>query len=168
MKDKIPKMFFINKMDEENADYDKVFNQLRDTFGNSVVAAELPIIEGGKFTGCVNVVSMKAYKFGKDKLEEIEIPSDLKDKVEEARNTLNEAVAETDEELMEKFFDGQEFTAEEINKGIKAGVENGFITPVFVGSAVNNMGVKNLMDSIIDLLPDPANSKGCKGKKERF
>src|SRR5690606_13841376 len=78
---KIPRMFFINKMDEENADFDKVFNQLRDTFGNSVIAAELPIIEGGKFTGSVNVVSMKAYKFGKDKSEEIEIPSDLKDKV---------------------------------------------------------------------------------------
>ena len=67
---------------------------------------------------------------------------------------------------MEKFFDGQEFTAEEINKGIKSGVENGFITPVFIGSAVNNIGVKNLMDSIIDLMPDPANQKVVKAKRK--
>ena len=163
---KIPKMFFINKMDEENADFNKVFDQLVDTFGKSVIAAELPIIEGGKFVGCVNVVNMKAYKFGKDKLEEVEIPSDLKDKIEEARNVLNEAVAETDEELMEKFFDGQEFTAEEVNNGLKSGIENGFITPVFLGSAVNNLGVKNLMDSIIDLMPAPSNQKIVKAKKK--
>lgn len=165
-KKEIPKIFFINSMDVENADFYKVFDQLVATFGKSVIAAELPIIEDGKFVGWVNILKMKAFKFGKEKLEDIEIPSDLKDKVDEARNTLNEAVAETDEELMEKFFDGQEFTEEEINSGIRTGIENGFINPVFLGSAANNLGVKNLMDSIINLMPAPSDQKVVKAKKK--
>jgi elongation factor G len=79
---KIPKMFFINKMDDENANFFGVLDQLVNTFGKNVVAFEIPIIEGGQFIGYVNVVTMKAYKFEKDKLVEIDIPSGLKDKVE--------------------------------------------------------------------------------------
>ncbi|MDQ2084894.1 elongation factor G [Herbivorax sp. ANBcel31] len=163
---KIPKMFFVNKMDDENADFHKVFDQLVDTFGKNVIAFEIPIIEGDKFIGYVNIVTMKALKFGKEKLEEVEIPSDLNDKIEEAREELIEAVAETDEELMEKFFDGQEFTDEEINSGLRTGIKNGFLTPVFFGSASNNLGVKNLMDSIIDLMPAPSDEKVVEAKKK--
>lgn len=162
----IPKMFFVNAMDVENADFYKVFDQMVDTFGKSVIAMELPIIEDSKFAGWVNVLHMKAFKFGKEKLEEVEIPSNLKDKVDEARNILIEAVAETDEELMEKFFDGQEFTTEEINSGIRSGIENGFINPVLLGSAANNLGVKNLMNSIIEFMPDPSKAKVVKAKKK--
>jgi elongation factor G len=162
---KIPKMFFINKMDDENANFFGVLDQLVNTFGKNVVAFEIPIIEGGQFIGYVNVVTMKAYKFEKDKLVEIDIPSGLKDKVEETRNALNEAVAETDEELMMKFFDGEEFTADEINTGLRQGIRDSSIVPVFCGSAANNKGVKVLMDSIIDLMPSPQDVGTVKVKK---
>ncbi|TYQ16643.1 UNVERIFIED_CONTAM: elongation factor G [Acetivibrio alkalicellulosi] len=162
----IPKMFFINKMDDENANFYGVFDQLVNSFGKNVITFEIPIIENEKFVGYVNIVTMKAWIFGKQKLEEVDIPSNLNDKIEEARNALNEAVAETNEQLMEKFFDGQEFTTEEINKGLREGIKNGSLVPVFCGSAVNNLGIKNLMDSIIDLMPSPSDVKVVKSKKK--
>lgn len=162
---KIPKMFFINKMDDENANFFGVLDQLVSTFGKNVVAFEIPIVEGGKFTGYVNILTMKAKKFEKDKLVETEIPSGLIDKIQEIKNALNEAVAERSEELMEKFFDGQEFTPEEINTGLRQGLEDGSLVPAFCGSAVNNLGVKILMDSIIDFMPSPQEGGVVKAKK---
>ncbi|MFZ5985621.1 MAG: elongation factor G [Bacillota bacterium] len=162
---KIPKMFFINKMDDENSNFFGVLDQLVDTFGKNVVAFEIPIVEGGKFSGYVNIITMKAKKFDKDKLVDTDIPSSIKDKIEEIKNALNEAVAETSEELMEKFFDGQEFTPEEVSKGLRQGIKDGTLVPVFCGSAVNNLGVKILMDSIIDFMPSPADSGDVKLKK---
>ena len=103
---KIPRMFFINKLDGENADFFGVLDQLHNTFGKNIVAFEFPIIENEEFVGYVDILSMKAKKFEKDKLVDIDIPSELNDKVGEMRNTLVEAIAETSEELMMKFFDG--------------------------------------------------------------
>jgi elongation factor G len=149
-------MFFVNKMDEENANFFEVLDQLTNTFGKNVIAFQLPIIEGEKFTGFVDVVNMKANKFDKDKLVDTDIPADLNDKISAIREALNEAIAETDEELMEKFFGGEEFSKEEVQKGLCTGISDGSIVPVFCGSAFLNQGVQTLMDMIVEYLPSPA------------
>lgn len=161
----LPRMFFVNGMDDENEDFFKVLDQLVSTFGKNVVAFEIPITEGSKFIGYVNLVSMTAKKFDKDQLVDIDIPSALKDKAEEIRNALKEAVAETSEELMIKFFDGVEFTEEEFAKGLHDGIREGSLVPVLCGSALINRGVKILMDSIIKFMPSPIESGVIKATK---
>lgn len=151
----IPKMFFVSKMDEEHANFEETFNQLTDKYGNKVIAFQLPIFEGENFTGIVDIVNMKAKKFDKNKPVEIDIPAALNDKVNELRELLKEAVAETDEELLEKFFEGEEFTPEDINKGLCQGIASGEIVPVLCGSALNNNGIQLLMDAIVKYLPSP-------------
>lgn len=152
----IPKIFYVSKMDEENANFFEVYNQLVNTFGKSVIAFQLPIVEGEKFTGYVDVINMTAKKFDKDKLVDTAIPAGLNDKISEIKDAINEAIAETSEELMEKFFEGEAFTAEEIGKGLKSGIADGSIAPVFCGAAFQNLGVKSLMDAIVEYLPSPA------------
>lgn len=161
----IPKLFFINKMDEENANFNEVLGQLTDTFGKSVIPFQLPIIEGEKFTGFVDVLGMTAKKFDKDKLVDTAIPAGLNDKISEIKDTLNEAIAETSEELMEKFFGGEEFSAEDINKGLSLGISDGSIVPVLCGSALLNQGIQTLMDAILTYLPSPALKPVIKAKK---
>ena len=161
----IPKLFFVSKMDEENANFFEVLNQLTDTFGKGVIAFQLPILEGDKFTGFVDVLNMTAKKFDKDKLTDAAIPAGLNDKISEIKDALNEAIAETDEELMEKFFGGEEFTPEEIRKGFRLGIADGSIVPVFCGSALNNQGIQPLMDAIIEYMPSPSDKPTFKAKK---
>lgn len=161
----IPKIFYISKMDEENANYFEVLGQLSDTFGTGVVALQLPIIENEKFTGYVDVLSMTAKKFDKDKLVDAAIPADLNDKISEIKDALNEAIAETSEELMEKFFGGEEFTADEIKTGLCNGISDGSIVPVFCGAALLNQSVQPLMDAIVEYLPSPATKPVVKAKK---
>lgn len=159
---KMPRFIFINKMDEENINFDNVYSQLTELAGTGCVAFQLPIIESGKFTGYVDLISGKAKKFDKGDVTDIEVPSNLEDKLSDLMLHLKEAVAETDEELMEKYFSGEEFTREEIIKGLSLGVKSGSITPVFCGSAFNNLGVKQLMDSIVELMPSPADADKIK------
>ncbi len=161
----IPKMFFVSKMDEENANFFAVLDQLIKTFGKGVVAFQIPILEGDKFIGFVDVINMIAKKFDKEKLLDIAIPANLADKISEIRDALNEAIAETDEELMEKYFSGEEFTKEEVTKGIRTGISEGSIIPVFCGSAVNNTGVQSLLDAIIEYMPSPSDKAVVKGLK---
>jgi len=150
---KLPRMFFISKLDEENSDFEKVYNQLKDKFGKSVVALEIPIMEGNTVKGVVNVPRMKAIYFnGKDKTEG-PVPDNMKSLVEGYLEGIAEAVAETDEELMEKYFSGEPFTDEEIRKGIKAGVLSGDIAPVTCGSSIQKAGVSTLMDSLVKYMP---------------
>ena len=161
----IPKLFFINKMDEENANFNEVLGQLTNTFGKSVIPFQLPIIEGEKFVGFVDILGMTAKKFDKDKLVDTAIPADLNDKISEIRDTFNEALAETSEELMEKFFGGEEFTAEDIKNGLSLGIGDGSIVPVFCGSALLNQGIAALMDGIISYLPSPTRKLTINAKK---
>lgn len=161
----IPKMFFINKMDEENANFFEVMDQLVNTFGKNVIALQLPIIEGDKYTGFVDVVGMTAKKFDKDKLVDTAIPAGLNDKLAKIKEALNEAIAETNEELMEKFFGGEEFTAEELHKGLTLGIADGSIVPVFCGAALQNLGIQTLMDMIIKYMPSPAGKPVIKALK---
>ncbi len=150
-----PRMFFINAMDDENADFEKVVNQLKDKFGKSIAPIQVPFKENGKFIGFVNTVRKEGRKFVGGKTENCDIPADIADNVEEMFAVLTEAVAETDDSLMEKFFEGEAFTIEEIDKGLKNGLCSGAVTPVLCGSAVSDIGIKNLMNSIVELAPSP-------------
>lgn len=151
----VARLFFINKMDEENANFNAAYDKLSATFGNSVIPFQLPIYEAEQYVGYVDIINMNAKRFQKDKLVDTQIPADLSDKISQIRNSINELIAETDEVLMEKFFGGEEYTHEEIQKGIKAGVADGTIIPVLCGSAFQNLGVKELMNAIIEYLPSP-------------
>ena len=161
----IPRMFFLNKMDDENADFDKVLTQIQDQFGSSIIPFQLPILSGGTFAGVVDVINRKAYQFDKDNVKAIDMPSEYADRVEQIWEQLKEMIAETTEELMEKYFGGEEFTAAEISTGIRGGVNSGAIAPLFCGSAGMNTGVKLLMDAIIDYLPDPSQGSKIQAKK---
>jgi len=161
----ISRMFYISKLDEENANFDEVLNQLVQTFGNKVVAFQIPFVENGKITGIVDIISMKVKKVEKGKIIESDIPANLSSQVDELKEKLKEAVAETDEELMEKYFSGEEFTDEEIKKGVRKGILDGSLVPVLCGSAINNVGVHLLMDAIVEYMPSPADVATVKAKK---
>ncbi len=155
----ISKMFFISKLDEENADYFKTYEQLVKQFGKKVIAFELPIIKNEKFVGIVDVIHQKAKHFEGDNFVEMPIPEDFVDRVKKIREPLMEAVAETDEALLEKYFDEVAFTDEEIQKGLLEGIKNDYIVPVFCGSASTNAGVQLLLNAINEYVPNPI-SKG--------
>lgn len=153
---KLPKIFFINRLDEENADFDKTFEQLKELYGVSICPVEIPITEGGDFKGCLNLITMKAKSCNKNGEDsEIDIPRSLADKVDEMRNILFEAVAETDEELMEKYFSGEEFTEDEIIGTLHKGILSGDILPVLCGSATSLHGIPFFLDMIKDFFPSP-------------
>jgi elongation factor G len=161
----MPRLLFINKMDDENADYDKVIEQATEIFGKSLIPFQLPIVEGGKLVGAVDIVSKKAYKYNKENADPIDMPAALADRVDEIWESLKEAVAETSEELMEKYFEGEDFTDAEILGGIKNGVASCSLVPVYCGSALNNSGIKMLMDALIEYCPDPAQKGKIKARK---
>lgn len=160
-----PKLIFINKMDEENSNFFNVLEQLKNTFGKGIIAFQIPIMEDGKFTGFVDIIDRQAKRFDKDKLMEIPIPANLQEKMLEVYTALNEVVAETDEALMGKFFAGEEFTHEEFHKGLRTGICDGSIAPVFCGSALNNIGIQFFMDALVEYLPSPVDNPKVKGKK---
>ena len=161
----VSKMFYISKLDEENANFFEVYDQLIKTFGNKIIAFQLPVIENEKIIGIVDVINMKAQKIENNKIVDMTIPSGLSDRVNELWENLKERVAETDEDLMEKYFSGEEFTEDEIMKGLRKGILDGSIVPVLCGSAINNIGVESLLDVIVNYLPAPSDLGSVKAKK---
>ena len=148
-------MFFVNKLDRENASFSKVVEQLREVFGNKVVPFALPIGSEADFKGVVDIIEMKAKIREGNKTVDGDVPADLKAEAEEYRNTLMESVAQTDEELMDKYFNGEEFTREEIIKGLRHGVVSRDVVPVICGAAVKNIGIEVLMDTVLNYMPSP-------------
>ena len=154
----VPRIIFSNKMDKMGADFYMSLASVKDRLGANTAAIQLPIGSESEFNGYVDLVTMKAYKFDGSKeenVEEIEIPEDLKDKAEEYRNTLIEAAADFDEELMMTYLDGEEVTVEALKKAIRKGVLSAQFFPFLCGTALGNMGVKPLLDAVIDYLPAP-------------
>ncbi|KHO61944.1 elongation factor G [Thermoanaerobacter sp. YS13] len=154
-KNKLPIIFFINKMDRENADYFKALNQLMDKFGNKVIPLTFPIGSEQSFKGYVDVLTQKAYVYDEKGIKETEVPAELMDKVLSAKEELIENIAENDETLMEKYFGGEEFTQEEIKEGIKNSIRIGELMPVLCGSSLKNIGTDKLLDAIVEFLPSP-------------
>ena len=154
-KQKIPTIFFVNKMDVENANFDTVYSTLREKFGKSVIPFEVPIIENGVVVGSVNILRRKAWYYS-DRNTAKEVPADLVGEVERYYNEIAEAIAMTDDELMEKFFSGETFNEHELAKGLRIGVRNGDIRPVYCGSAENQTGIERLLDLITEYFPSYA------------
>ncbi len=155
-KQKKARMMVINQMDRENANFEKVMTAINEKFGPSVVPIQLPIIEGGVFKGYVDIVHMSAKLFDAKGEKEIEIPAALKDEAQSLYEKLTEAAAETDEALMEKYFEEGELSREEILQGLSKGVMSGEVTPVCCCCAVQNIGVSTLLDNMIHYLPTAA------------
>lgn len=152
----LPRAFFINKMDREHADFDGVVEELRVRFGNGVVPVQIPIGKEAAFQGVVNLLAlhMKIVTHDEDSLT-AEIPEYIKGEVEEARQKLIEAVAEFNNELLEKYIEGAEITEVEVAAAMIEGIQAGKIFPVFCGSALQNIGVKQLMNGVVEYLPSP-------------
>ena len=151
---KKPRMIFINRTDEENSDYNACFDALKGKFGAAVAPIVAPVMDGSKkVTGIVDLLHNKAYEIKGGKAAECAIPADVADEVEALRAELMEAAAGADEELMEKFFETMELSADEIAKGLKIGLKDGSVAPVLCGSATTGLGVDMLMQTVLDLVP---------------
>ena len=155
---KVPRIIFANKMDKMGANFEYSLKTIKDRLGVNAKAIECPIGAENDFNGIIDLVTMKAYKYDGQQAEnpeEIEIPADLKDKAEEMRMELIDAVAEFDDEMMMTYLDGGEVTVEMIKKAIRTGTLKAEFFPVMCGTALGNKGVKLLLDAVIDYLPSP-------------
>ena len=141
----VPRILFVNKTDRENADFFKTLEQLETTFGRKCVPIQLPIGSESSFEGVLDLITTKPS----------DAPSNLADKVAAFRDKLAEAAAETDDDLIAKYLEGEELTEEELRRGLRAGTTEGKVVPVMVGSALQNKGVTELMDAICSYLPSP-------------
>ncbi len=161
----LPTMVVVNKMDRERADFEKALNGIKDIFKAKPLVKYYPIGSEANFNGVVDVFEKKAYFFKDNgKLEVGDIPDDLKDRIEELYEFSVENIAESDEELMEKYLEEGELSPEEIEKGIRTGVLSGEIVPVCAVSATENKGAELVLNMIQQMLPSPLDRKPWKGK----
>ena len=156
---KLPRAFFINKMDRENANFEKTLEQIQEKFGMGIIPIQYPIGKENEFNGIVDIISKKALKYDLKtyKTEEIDIPEEMIDKIEEYKQMVMEAVAETDEELLDKYLSNGELSDDDIYSGLIRGCAQGEIAPVLCGSASKVIGIKSMIDSIIQCFPSPEN-----------
>ena len=163
---KVPRMIFCNKMDKLGASFEMSLKSIGERLGVNYAPIEWPIGAESEFRGIIDLVTMKAYEYDGQQAEnptEIEIPADLKDIAETKRSELIESVVEFDDELMEKYLDGNELTVEEIKSAIRKGVLANEFFPVMCGTALGNKGTKLLLDAVIDYMPAPTDIPSIKG-----
>ncbi|MDI9597601.1 MAG: elongation factor G [Atribacterota bacterium] len=156
----LPKVFFINKIDRERADFERTSQMIKDYFGQNAVPVQLPIGSEESFEGVVDLLKMKAYYFttdseGKSQMEEKDIPDDIKEKASDLRQKMIEAVAENNDEVLMKYLEGEELTQEEILTCLRGGIIDRKVFPVLCGSATKNIGIELLLDFIKDYFPSP-------------
>ncbi|MBT9683624.1 elongation factor G [Pseudoflavonifractor sp. MCC625] len=152
----MPRILYISKTDEENADYNAAFATLRERFGKNVAPVVAPIWdENKKVIGIIDVLHKRAYEMQGDKRVEIEVPEDKLPVLDELYDALKESVAETSEEFMDKYFSGEDFTYAEMLQGLRQGVRDLSLFPVVCGSAVQGLGTLMLLDTVVDLIPNP-------------
>jgi len=167
----VPRVVFVNKMDKIGADFLYSVKTLHDRLQANAHAIQLPIGAEDQFEGIIDLVEMKAIMYGNDlgtEITEVEIPAEYKDQAEEYHEKLVEAVAELDEELMEKYLGGEEITVEELKAAIRKGTVNVEFYPVICGSAFKNKGVQLMLDAVIDYLPSPLDVPAIKGTAPDF
>ncbi len=162
----VPRMIFVNKMDILGANFYRVVDMIHDRLKANAVPVQLPIGSESDFVGIIDLINMKAeiYKddLGKE-IEETEIPENMREEAESWREKLVESVAETDEELMMKFLEGEEITIDEIKTVIRQQTIAGEMYPVFCGSAYKNKGVQMMLDGVVDYMPSPVDIPAIKG-----
>lgn len=152
----LPKVIFVNKMDRENANFDKVLEEIEENLTGNFVPVQLPIGEAETFKGYVDLIYQKAYTYGENgEVSEIPVPEDMTDVFENLREKLIESAAEINDDVLEKYLNGDELTEAEIMEGLREGIKARKIVPVLCGSATNNLGVKQAMDFLADFCPAP-------------
>ena len=155
----VPRMAFFNKMDRVGADFDMCVNDIKEKLGGNGVPIQLPIGAEDDFEGIIDLVTMKEYLFKDETMgadyDITEIRAELAEKAEEAREHMIESVVETDDELMEKYFGGEEISEEEIKKALRAATIEGTVVPVLCGTAFKNKGIQPLLDAIVAYMPSP-------------
>ncbi len=149
------RMFVINNMGRENANFQKALDSITDKYGNHIAPIEVPIIENGQFAGVVCILENKAFTGEGKTLKEIPIPDSVSAQVEACREKIMEAAAETDEELMEKYFEEMELSPEDTMKGLRKGILEGTVVPVVCCDSLSRIGLAKLLDNMVDLLPSP-------------
>ena len=155
---KVPRMAYVNKMDIMGADFYRVVDMMKDRLKCNAVPIQLPIGAESDFKGIIDLLEMKAYIYTNDlgtNIDITDIPADMQDKAEEYRMAMVEAVAETDEELMEKYLADEELTIEELKRGLRKGTIDNTIVPVVCGTSYRNKGVQKLLDAVVDYMPSP-------------
>ena len=165
----VPRLAYVNKMDIVGADFYRVVSMMKERLQANAVPIQLPIGAEADFRGQIDLLKMKAEIYTDDlgnTIDETEIPADLKDAAEEARAALVEAVAETDDDLMEKYLNGEELSHEELMTGIRKATIAGTMTPVLCGTSYRNKGVQPLLDAIVDFLPSPLDIPPVEGTKK--
>jgi len=163
-----PRLLLINKLDRENSDYMRAMESIHQFFGRKAVFLQLPIGKEKDFSGIVDLIQKKAYVFekgGSGKVKEEDIPAELLDEANRLGEELTEMIAENDEELMEKYFDAGELSTEDLIAGLKKSILKGDLYPVFVASALMNIGTQPLLDSIVNYLPSPLEREEIKTKE---
>ena len=163
----VPRIAFVNKMDRTGANFFKVHEQIRERLQANAVPIQIPIGSEAEFSGIVDLVRMKAIVYKDDlgkEIEEADIPEQLQAKAQEYRAKLIEAIAETDEALLEKFMLEEEFSEDEIRAAVRKGTIDGSIMPMLCGSAFKNKGVQDLLDAVVDYLPAPPEVPPIKGE----
>jgi elongation factor G len=162
----LPRLFFISKMERERADFSQALKEIQKVLTPKAVSLNLPIGAEDSFAGRVDLMTLKAFYFQTDlsgKFTAGEIPANLKDEVKSAREKLVEAIAESDDALLEKYLDGQDLSPEELLQALRKGVLNQTIFPVLCGSGLKNMGVPPLLDAVVQCLPSPLDRGPSKG-----
>ncbi len=151
----VPTVFFVNKIDDPRGNYQRTLEEMKEKFGKAITPFVYPIREGEEFKGFVDIVDMTARRYeGADRVD-IPVPEGMAETIAPLRDMIMEAIAETDDALMNKYFNGEEFTFDEIKQAIRKGVKDGSIYPVYCGSGMNNIGIRSLMDGIGKYLPAP-------------
>lgn len=160
---KLPRMIFVTEMDDDNASFRQVVEDLQEMYGKRIAPFHLPIRENEKFVGYVNVVTQNGNRWNeKGEIEEASVPDYSKPNLEICRDALMEAVAETSEEFMDRFFSGEEFSEYEIRSALRTNVVDGSVIPVSMGSSILAQGIYTLLDDIVKYLPSPE-KRPCKG-----
>ncbi|WP_315344448.1 elongation factor G [Leptotrichia wadei] len=162
----VPRMAFLNKMDRVGADFDMCVNDIKEKLGGNGVPIQLPIGAEDNFEGIINLVTMKEYLFKDETMgadyEIVDIRAELADEAQAAREHMIESVVETDDDLMEKYFGGEEITEEEIKKALRVATIAGTVVPVLCGTAFKNKGIQPLLDAVVAYMPSPVDINGGK------
>lgn len=155
----LPRIIFLNKMDKPNVDFNIRIHELHQEFGKKVLPLTLTLGMGEDFEGIIDIMEMKAYKYDNFKVEEVEVPEIRVEEAKAAFNEIVEVIAMTDDDLMEKYFAGEEFTDDEVRRGLSAAILNGSAVPLIAGSATMGAGLDLLLDAVKKYMPAP-NSPG--------
>jgi len=155
----LPRFVFINKLDRENSSFARTVEALQAQFGKHITPLQLPIGDQASFRGIVDLVTMRAYTFNGTEVQEIETPGELREQAESLREQLIETAIESDDELMNKYLEGEELAQEEIQRALRAAVVSGGLVPVLCGSASRNIGIQPLLDVLVDYAPSPLETR---------